>query len=117
MIIIMKLIMKKEKMKNKIMEFREVDTPVAPDMSTIGFQIGVLMMLAVEIGAKIVVVLDEEIGLTDTNPEKLGVLGEEVVDLGITICIDLGMSVGIGLVLIDCCREQTYIVEGIRIVD
>ena len=39
------------------------------------------MVLTIEVSTQVVVVLVEEVSLTDTNPEELGVLGEEVVDL------------------------------------
>ena len=69
-------------------------------MTTIRLQIGVLMILTVEVGAQVIVVLDEEVGFTDTNPEQLGVLGEELVDLSIAVGIDIGEAT-VGLLLID----------------
>ena len=69
-------------------------------MTTLGLQIGVFVVLRVEISAQVVVVLDEEVGLADTYPEQLGVLGEELVDLSIAVGIDVGETT-IGLLLID----------------
>ena len=86
-------------------------------MATVGFQIGVLVALRVEIGAQVGVVLVEEVSLTDAYPEQVGVLGEQLVDLTIAVLIDVGEAVGIGLLLVDSGREQTYIAEHIRIVD
>ena len=86
-------------------------------MTTLGLEVGIFVVLTIEVSAQVVVVLVEEVSLTDTNPEELGVLGQEVVDLRVAVCIDLGMTIRIGLVLIDSCREETYIVEQIRIVD
>ena len=70
-------------------------------MTTIGLEVGVLVLLAVEVSTQIVVVLNQEVGLTNTNPEEVGLLGEELVDLLIAIGIDLGMTLRIGLLLID----------------
>ena len=70
-------------------------------MTTIGLEVGVLVLLAVEVSTQIVVVLNQEVGLTNTNPEEVGLLGEKLVDLLIAIGIDLGMTLGIGLLLID----------------
>ena len=74
------------------------------------------MVLRVEISAQVVVVLDEEVGLADTYPEQLGVLGKELVDLSIAVGIDVGETT-VRLLLIDSGREQTYVTEHIRIVD
>ena len=86
-------------------------------MATLGLQIGVLVVLAVEICTQVVVVLDEEVGLTDTNPEQAGLLCEELVYLSIAVGIDVGESALTVLLMVDRCREQTYITEEIRIVD
>ena len=86
-------------------------------MTTLGLEVGVLMVLGVEIGAQIVVVLYEEVGFADTDPEQSWVLAEEIVDLGITVGIDLGMTLCALLLLIDSCREESYVAKEIRIVD
>ena len=62
-------------------EFGEIDSPVAPDVTTIGLKIGVLVALGVEIGTQVVVVLDEEVGLANANPEERGLLGKEGINL------------------------------------
>ena len=86
-------------------------------MATLGLKVGIFVVLAIEISAKVGIVLVEEVGLTATNPEELGVLAEEPVDLRIAVSIDIGETFRIGLLLIDSCREQTYITERIRIID
>ena len=86
-------------------------------MTTIGLQIGVLVTLRVEVGAQIVVVLDQEVGVTATDPEELGILTEQVVDLAVAVSIDVGEAVGIGLLLIDSGREQAYVAKQIRIIN
>ena len=86
-------------------------------MPTVGLQIGVLVVLRIEVSTQVVVVLDEEVSLTDTNPEQFGILLEQLVDFAITVLLDVGMSVGVRLLLVDSGREQTYIVEQVRIVD
>ena len=40
-------------------------------MTTVGLEVGVLVTLRVEIGAQVVVVLDEEVGLAAANPENM----------------------------------------------
>ena len=59
-------------------------------MTTLGLEVGVLVLLAVEISAQVIVVLKEKIGLADTNPEELGMLAEQIVNLLVTVCIDIG---------------------------
>ena len=66
-------------------------------------------MLRIEIGTQVIVVLDEEIGLADTNPEQIGLLTEEVVYLRVTIGIDIGEASLTILLLIDRSREQANI--------
>ena len=74
-------------------------------------------MLRIEIGTQVIVVLDEEIGLADTNPEQIGLLAEEVVYLRVTIGIDIGEASLTILLLIDRSREQANIAKQIRIID
>ena len=69
-------------------------------MTTLGLEVGVFVVLRVEISAQVVVVLDEEVGLADTYPEQLGVLGKELVDLSIAVGIDVGETT-VRLLLID----------------
>ena len=87
-------------------------------MTTLGLEVGVFMVLGVEISAQVIVVLKEEVGLANANPEELGMLAEQIVNLLVTVCIDIGeTAIGRVLLLIDSCREQSHIVECIRIVD
>ena len=86
-------------------------------MTAIRLQIGIFVTFRVKIGAQVIVILDEEIGAATTNPEKFGVLAEQVVDLRITVSIDIGEAVGIGLLLIHSGREQSYVTKHLRIVD
>ena len=78
-------------------------------MTTIGLHISVLVLLRIKISTQIVVVLDQEVGLANTNPEQLGVLAEQLVDLSVAVGIDVGESALTVLLLVDSCREQTYI--------
>ena len=86
-------------------------------MPSIGFKIGVFMLLGIKIGAKVVVVLNEEVGLAYANPEEAGFLAKQIVDLGVAVGIDLGMTAIAVLLLIYGCGEQTDIIEEVRIVD
>ena len=86
-------------------------------MATLGLEVSVLVLLAVEISAQVIVVLVEEVGLTNTNPEEVGLFAEEVVDLLVAISIDVGESVWISLLLIYSCREKADVAEHVRIVD
>ena len=67
---------------------REVDAPVAPDMTAIRLQISIFVMLGVEVGAQVVVVLEEEVSLADTNPEQFGVLAEKIIDLLVAVLVN-----------------------------
>ena len=64
-------------------------------MTTISLKVGVLVALGVEIGTQVVVVLDEEVGLANANPEQLGALAEQVVDLCVAVGIDVGKPPGV----------------------
>ena len=68
-------------------------------MTTVGLQIGVFVTLGVKVGTSVVVVLDEEVGPADTNPEEVRVFAEQVVDLLVTVSVDVGESIGISLLL------------------
>ena len=70
-------------------------------MTTIGLHISVLVLLRVKISTQIVVVLNQEVGLTDTNPEEFRVLSKELVDFSVTIGIDIGESALTVLLLVD----------------
>ena len=81
-------------------------------MTTIGLKVSVLVALGVEIGTQVVVVLDEEVGLANANPEEVGVLGEEPVNLCVAVGIDFGMTALVVLLLVDSGREQSYVAES-----
>ena len=72
-------------------------------MTTIGLKVGVLVALGVEIGTQVVVVLEKEVGLANANPEELGILGKEGINLLVAVGIDVGESVGIFLLLVNVC--------------
>ena len=86
-------------------------------MTTIGLEVSVLMPFRVEIGTQVVVVLDQEVGLTDTDPEEVGLLAEEVVDLLVAVGIDIREAALTVLLLIHGSREQADITKHIGIVD
>ena len=86
-------------------------------MTTVGLEIGVFVLLRVEVGAQVVIVLDEEIGLADTYPEEVGLLGKETVNLSVAVGVYFRMTVGVGLLLVDGGREQADVAEQVRIVD
>ena len=56
----------------------EIDAPVAPDMSTIGFYILVFVALAVPVVTQVNGALVEEVGLTHSHPLKLGLAAKEL---------------------------------------
>ena len=58
-------------------EHRQIDAPVAPDVTTIGLDILVLVTLAVPVVAQVDGALIEKVGLTHTHPIKLGLAAEE----------------------------------------
>ena len=58
-------------LKNLLGEHGEVDTPVAPDVTTIGLYILVLVALAIPVVAQVYCALIEEVGLTHTHPVEL----------------------------------------------
>ena len=75
------------------------------------------MLLRIKISTQIVVVLNQEVGLTDTNPEEFGVLGKKLINLTVTVGIDIRESALTILLLVDSGREQTYVTKRVRIVD
>ena len=60
-------------------------------------------MLGVEVGTQVVIVLEEEVGLPNANPEEVGLLGKQSVNLCIAVSIDFRMAIGVGLLLVDSC--------------
>jgi hypothetical protein len=44
-------------------------------VTTLGLKVSVLVVLRVEISTQVVVILDEEVGLADANPEEVALLG------------------------------------------
>lgn len=76
-------------------------------MTTISLKVGVLVALGVEIGTQVVVVLEEEVGLANANPEELGILGKEGINLLVAVGIDVGESVGVFLLLVNEFAENS----------
>ena len=58
-------------LENLLGEHGEVDAPVAPDVTTIGLYILVLVALAIPVVAQVYCALIEEVGLTHTHPVEL----------------------------------------------
>lgn len=67
----------------------EVDAPVAPDVSSLSFEILVRKVPAVEIRPQVGIVLIEEIGLADAYSEQSGVPCKELVYFLLTVGIDV----------------------------
>ena len=65
------------KSKNLLRKHREIDAPVAPDMSALGFHVLVLIPLLVEVTTEVGILLIEEIGLTNGYPIKGGLRTEQ----------------------------------------
>ena len=86
-------------------------------MATVGFHVFVGITGGIELGAELVVGLDEEVRLADANPQEGGLLGEVGSQLGVYVLIDLGMSgflLGAGA---DSSGEHAGVVEHIRVVE
>ena len=64
-------------LENLLGEHGEVDTPVAPDVTTIGLYILVLVTLAIPVVAQVDCALIEEVGLTHTHPVELGLAAKQ----------------------------------------
>ena len=86
-------------------------------MTTVGLEVGVFVLLRVEIGAQIIIVLDEEVGLANANPEEVGILGKQTVNLLVTVGIDFRVTIRVGLLLVDGGREQANVAEEVGIID
>ena len=69
--------------KNLLGEHGEIDTPVAPDVTSVGLYILVLVTLAVPVVAQVNSALIEEVGVTHSHPVELGLAGEQT---GTLIC-------------------------------
>ena len=70
-------------LENLLGEHGEVDTPVAPDVATIGLYILVLVAFAIPVVAQVYCALIEEIGLTHTHPVELWLATKQ---LGTLLC-------------------------------
>ena len=68
-------------------EHRQIDTPVAPDVTTIGLYILILVAFAVPVSTQIDSALIEEVGLTHTHSVELGLAAEETG----TLLFELGI--------------------------
>ena len=64
-------------------------------MTSIGFEIGVFVVLGVKIGTQVVVVLIKEVSLANAYPKEGGLLGKQTVNLCVTVGIDLRMTIRI----------------------
>ena len=76
-------------LKDFLGEHRQIDAPVAPDVTAIGLYILVLVTLAVPVSTQVDSALVEEVGLTHTHPVELGLAAEEagalLFELGISL--------------------------------
>ena len=69
-------------------EHREIDTPVAPDVTAFGLYILIFVALRVPVCAQVDGALIEEVGATLTHPVELGLAAEEAGAL----LLELGIS-------------------------
>ena len=72
-------------------EHRQIDAPVAPDVTTIGLYIFILVALAIPVGTQIDSALIEEISITHTHPIELGLAGKEACALLFELRIGLNL--------------------------
>ena len=80
-------------LENLLGEHGEIDTPVAPDMTTIGLNILILVTLAIPVVTQVDCALIQEISLTHTHPVELWLATEQLSTLlceGFTILNLLG---------------------------
>ena len=59
-------------------EHRQVDTPVAPDVTAVSLYILVGITFAVPVGTQVNSALIEEVGLTHTHPVEFGFAAKEL---------------------------------------
>ena len=70
--------MGKELLEDFLRKLRQIDTPVAPDMTAVGLKVLIGIILGVPVGAEVDTALIEEIGLTHSYPVEFGVAAEEL---------------------------------------
>ena len=95
---------------------REIDTPVAPDMTAISLHILILVTFGVPVVAQIDCALVEEIGLSHTHPVEFRLATEEACRLLCEIRVVLDL-LGEGLVTVvtfaemQTCGKEAVVVE------
>ena len=104
-------------LKDFLGKLTQVDAPVAPDMTTIGLHIGEWIMVLGQFLSKGGIVLKEEVGVADTNPEELWLGSKQVCQLLVEVIIDLLVGATTSLFLAYGSREEPHITKGLRIVD
>ena len=62
-------------------EHRQIDAPVAPDVTAIGLDVLVVVALRIPEGAQVDGALVEEVGLTHSHPVELGLAAEKTSTL------------------------------------
>ena len=72
-------------------EHRQIDAPVAPDVTAIGLNILVLIAFAVPESTQVNGALIEEVGFTHTHPVELGLAAEELSTLICELRIGLNL--------------------------
>ena len=99
-------------------EFGQIDTPVAPDVASIGLAVGVRIAFAVQPLTQVSILLIQEVGLTDSNPVELWLGTEEGSHLLVILSVVVHALDQWSWVTPSanayCCREQAYIVEGVN---
>ena len=59
-------------------EHRQIDAPIAPDVTAVSLDVFVLVTLAVPVVAQVDGALIEEVGLAHTHPVELGLAAEKL---------------------------------------
>ena len=85
-------------------------------MSALGLHVFIRITGGVQLGAELVVGLDEEIGPADTDPEHRRLLGEVGLQLGVHVLIDLLVRRALLGARADGGGEHAGVVEHVRVV-
>ena len=86
-------------------------------MTAIGLHIGERIMVLGQFLSKGGIVLKEEVGVADTNPEELWLGCKQVSQLLVEVILDVLVDATTSLFLANGCREEPHITKGLRIVD
>ena len=62
---------------DKLGKLGEIDAPVAPDVSAVGFAIGIFVAFFVEVTAKVGILPVEEVGFAYSNPVEFRIGGKQ----------------------------------------